>query len=128
MAVILLIEDDAMVRDMCALMLAELGFLVIKAADGQEAVKLFQQNKNKITLVLCDMVMPRMDGWQTVAALRALDPSIQVILASGDYQGLTNKTYVEQPQAFMGKPYSIETLRKTINQVLHQEAATTDVS
>jgi|GEM_PF-973133 len=122
---VLLIDDDLTLREIGSLTLSGLGFTVIQAADGVEAIELFRQNQDNIALVFCDILMPRLDGWQTLAALRAIDPAIRVILMSGDSLEMAmNETHHDQPQAFLSKPYTIETLRKAINLVLKQEAIT----
>lgn len=119
---VLLVDDDLMLREIGSLALAGLGFTVLQAADGIEAVELFRQNQDTVALVLCDICMPRLDGWQTLAALRSIDPAIRVILVSGDDPEVALKeTHLDQPQAYMPKPYTISSLRKTISLVLKQE-------
>lgn len=116
---ILLIDDDQQVRKMAKIMLTRLGYQVIEAQDGVEALELFQQHKDEIRGVLSDLTMPRMNGWKTLAALRKLSPDIPVILSSGydEAQVMTND-YAVRPNAFLGKPYQLKKLRETINRVL----------
>ena len=64
----LLVEDEEMVREMTAAMLTHLGFTVLEAKDGVEAVEVFRQHRNEIRCVLSDLTMPRMDGWETLTA------------------------------------------------------------
>ena len=71
---VLLVEDEEMVRNMAATMLTRLGFTVLEAKDGVEAVEVFRQHQDEIRCVLCDLTMPRMNGWETLAALRKLAP------------------------------------------------------
>jgi CheY-like chemotaxis protein len=116
---VLLVDDDPLLREIGSETLSILGFTVLQAVDGIEAVELFRQNQDDIAFVFCDIFMPRLDGWQTLAALRAIDPAIRVILVSGDDQGVAmRETHDEQPQAFLRKPYTIEMLRKAISLVL----------
>ena len=62
--------------------------------------------------MLSDLAMPRMNGWETLIALRQISPDIPVILASGySEEQVMEGNHPEQPQAFLGKPYSFETLR-----------------
>ena len=56
---------------------------MLQAEDGVEALEMFSQHQDDIRCVLCDLTMPRMNGWETLAALRSLAPGIPVILASG---------------------------------------------
>ena len=116
---VLLVEDDSAVRDAAAAMIKHLGFSVIEAMDGVDAVELFRQRRNEISCVLCDLTMPRMNGWETLTALRKLAPGIPVILASGyDEAQVMEGDHPELPQAFLGKPYKHTGIRDAINQAL----------
>lgn len=122
---ILLVDDDLMVREVGRLMLVNLGFSVVSAADGVEAVELFGACKEEIFLVFCDQCMPKMDGWQTMAALRAINPDIPVIMISGGEQNAASaRSHSGHPQAFISKPYMMEALRQTIDLVLNREKPT----
>ncbi|MDO9109136.1 MAG: ATP-binding protein [Desulfatirhabdiaceae bacterium] len=116
---VLLIEDEPQVRNMANIMLTRLGYTVLEAKDGIEAVEIFQQHQDEISCVLSDLTMPRMDGWETLAALRKLSPDIPVILSSGyDEVQVMAGEHPERPNAFLGKPYQIKGFRETINRVL----------
>jgi len=116
---VLLIEDEDPVRIMTKKMLTRLGYPVLEAKDGFEALEIFQQHQDKICFVLSDLTMPRMDGWETLAAFRKLSPDIPVILSSGyDEAQVMAGEHTEQPSAFLGKPYQLKGLRDTISRVL----------
>jgi PAS domain S-box-containing protein len=116
---VLLVEDDSLVRDIAATMIKHLGFYVIEAKDGVDAVEVFRQRRNEISCVLCDLTMPRMNGWETLTALRKLAPGIPVILASGyDEAQVMEGDHPELPQVFLGKPYKHKGLSDAINQAL----------
>ena len=116
---VLLVEDEEMVRNMATAMLKRLGFTVLEAKDGIEAVDLFRQHQNEIICVLSDLTMPRMNGWETLTALRKLAPDIPVILVSGyDEAHVMAGDHSELPQAFLGKPYKLKNLSDAISQVL----------
>jgi two-component system, cell cycle sensor histidine kinase and response regulator CckA len=107
---VLLVEDEEMMHNMAATMLNRLGFNVLSAKDGVEAVEMFKKSPDEISVVLCDLSMPRMNGWQTLAALRRIRPTIPVILASGyDEAQVLTGDHPELPQVFLHKPY-----RKTL--------------
>jgi len=113
------IEDEEMVRKMATIMLTRLGYRVIDAKDGVEAVMLFQQHRQEIRWVLSDLTMPRMDGWETLTALRKLSPDIPVILSSGyDEDQVMAGEHPERPNAFLGKPYQLKGLSDTIDRIL----------
>ena len=116
---VLVVEDDESLRDTLALMLSCYDYTVLTAEDGVAALEIFRQHRDEIAGVLCDMVMPRMNGWETLTALRQLTPDLPVILLSGysDDQGM-GADYLERPQAFLRKPCESKVLINAINQIL----------
>jgi two-component system, cell cycle sensor histidine kinase and response regulator CckA len=81
---VLVVDDEAMIRGVAsALLRRRLGFEVITASDGPEALEIFTERKDEISLVMLDLGMPGMSGWQTLPALRGLRLDIPVILSSG---------------------------------------------
>ena len=115
----LLIEDENQVRNMARIMLTRLGYTVLEAKDGVEALEIFQQHQNEICCVLSDLTMPRMNGWDTLAALRKISPDIPVILSSGyDEAQVMADEHPECPNAFLGKPYQFKGLGDIIRRVL----------
>ncbi len=116
---VLLVEDELTSRNVVAIALKRMGFTVLTAADGVEAVELFRQHQAIIRCVLCDLTMPRMNGWETLTALRQLAPGLPVILASGYGEDqVMEGHHPEMPQAFLGKPYELKELRQTLARVL----------
>ena len=118
-ALVLLVDDEDMVRDMATAMLRRIGYRVIEAADGVEAVALFRQHRASINAVLCDLSMPRMDGWETLAAVRAIEPGVPVIFASGYSEAqVMQGDHPRPPQAFLHKPYQLSDLKAALARVL----------
>lgn len=117
---ILLVEDQEMVRKTATAMLQRLGLRVLAAKDGHEAVARFREHSADIRVLISDLSMPGMDGWQTLAAVRKIRPDIPVILASGydEAQAMAGDHPGEKPQAFLHKPYRLQTLRQTLERVL----------
>jgi two-component system, cell cycle sensor histidine kinase and response regulator CckA len=116
---VLLVEDEDRVREMAAAMLKRLGFAVLEAKDGVDALEVFRQRRDKIRFVLCDLTMPRMNGWETLTALRKFVPDIPVILTSGyDKSQVMAGDHPEWPQVFLGKPYKFKELGDAIDQAL----------
>lgn len=112
---VLLVEDELGVRKMANGMLTFLGFTVIEAKDGIEAVEVFRQHKDAISCVLCDLAMPGMSGWETIAVLRQLAPGMPVILTSGYEQArVMAGDHPELPQVFLAKPYRIVALKDAL--------------
>ena len=117
----LLIEDEEPVRNIARMMLTHLGYTVIEAKDGDEGLERFKQHQDEIRCVLSDLTMPRMDGWDLLAALRNISSDIPVILSSGyDESRVMIGEHPERPNAFIGKPYRLKALGETIRNVLSQ--------
>jgi len=115
---VLTVEDDENVRNMVKTMLIHLGFSVLEAKNGVEAVEVFRQHQREIRCVICDLSMPRMDGWETLTALRNLSPYVPVILSSGYNKELIMAgEHPELPSAFLSKPYHLKELSDTIHRV-----------
>jgi CheY-like chemotaxis protein len=116
---LLVVEDEPSLRKAVAIAFKRLGYTVLTAQDGVEAVEVFQTHGDEISCVLCDLSMPRMNGWETLTALRKLAPGIPVILASGYSEAqVLEGDHPELPQAFLSKPYDFETLAATLARVL----------
>ncbi|MFZ2960638.1 MAG: PAS domain S-box protein [Candidatus Ozemobacteraceae bacterium] len=117
---VLVVEDEEMIRDLTAMMLINMGYTVFTAKDGVEAVEVFKQHLGEILFVLSDLSMPRMNGWETLMALRRLAPGIPVILASGYSEAqVMGEEHPERPQAFLSKPYRrvhlVEAIRRALS-------------
>jgi CheY-like chemotaxis protein len=116
---VLLVDDEPMVRKVGESALMSLGFTVLLAKDGVEAVEIFRQHSDEVRCVLCDLTMPRMNGWETLLALRKLAPGLPVILASGyDRAQVMAGDHPELPKAFLSKPYQLQGLRDAIVRAL----------
>jgi PAS domain S-box-containing protein len=119
---VLLAEDDESLRWTLKTTLTRMGFSVLDAKDGIEAMEVFRRHKDTIRLVLCDLTMPHMDGWETLATLRKLSPGIPIVLTSGyDEADVMADDRDEQPQAFLAKPYPLDALRRAIRRALGTE-------
>lgn len=112
---VLVVDDEDMLRKVTSTLLKRLGIIPIEAGDGFQAVELLIQHRESISCVICDLTMPRMNGWETLAALRKAAPGIPVILTSGyDEASAMSVDHVEQPQVFLGKPFNRESLRNAL--------------
>ena len=99
---ILVVDDESLVRDMAEEMLKrKSGYQVITACDGFKAIEIFKERKEEIGLVLLDLSMPGMNGWDTLAALRTYRSDVPVILISGfDESHVMTGTHPERPKRF----------------------------
>jgi PAS domain S-box-containing protein len=114
---VLLVDDEEFVRSIGTDMLKELGFEVVTAEDGQEALDIYTGRQN-IDIVILDLTMPRLDGEQTFHALRALKPAVKVIISSGyNEQDVTSKFAGMGLAGFVQKPYKFSVLRDALRKL-----------
>ena len=118
---ILVVDDEAAIREIDRASLETYDYRVITAQDGIEAIALYAQHRDEIGLVLVDMIMPTMDGATTIRTLQKINPQIKVIATSGLVTSPQAVTAVDADiQAFLVKPYTAKELIKIVNQVLNQ--------
>ncbi|MBP7527623.1 MAG: PAS domain S-box protein [Syntrophorhabdaceae bacterium] len=119
---ILIAEDNTELCKLSVSVLEDHGYTVLAATDGSMAVETFREHKGAISLVILDVVMPKMNGKEAFDAIRKLDPSIKVIYTSGytddiiQEKGVANEKY-----DFLGKPITPATLLKKIREVLDRQ-------
>jgi PAS domain S-box-containing protein len=112
---VLLVDDEEIVRRIARAGLEQLGYHVIEAENGVEAVGLFRQNQADISLVLLDLTMPVMSGEETLRKLTAIDPNVRVILSSGFNEADATKHFDGRGLAgFLQKPYTLTRLSEKL--------------
>ena len=116
---LLLVDDDGLLLRATGALVELLGYSLITAQDGVEALEVFRQHQGEIRCVVTDLTMPRRDGWGLLTALRELDPNLPVILASGyDQAQVLAGEHPDQPQAVLSKPFNLQQLRDALGQAL----------
>lgn len=121
---ILLVEDDAMIRILIASSLKALGYSVIEAGNGTEALEKFSGKNSMVDLLLTDVVMPGMGGKILVRRCRQLRPDLAVIYMSGYPFDQSMESLVDKDAAtFLGKPFAPQLLAKTIRKTLDRAQA-----
>ena len=119
MGIVLLVDDEDSVRTLGARMLERIGFQVLVASDGQEALELYQVRQGEIVLVLLDLTMPYMDGEETFQQLRCFDPQVRVVMTSGYTETEMALRFTGQPRCgFLQKPYTLEGLTQCLREAL----------
>ena len=120
---ILVVDDDKSVRTFTKLLLKQLGFEAIEAEDGPAAIDIVRAESAHIGAVLLDLTMPRMDGVETLAALRQVAPDVPVVLVSGF--GASRPEDVAgwlapgpAPDALLRKPFTPAQLVSTLQRVM----------
>jgi two-component system cell cycle sensor histidine kinase/response regulator CckA len=112
---VLLVDDDALVRDFTALCLSKAGFNVIEAANAEVALEIFEARQEEIDLVLTDMVMPGLFGDQLALRLWEIQPKMPIIFISGNPpEALEPGIELEPFKNFLRKPFTVEDLLQTI--------------
>jgi signal transduction histidine kinase len=114
---VLLVDDEESVRGIGVAMLSELGYTVITANDGQEAIEIFKQTPD-IAFVILDLTMPHLDGEQCFRELRRLKADVKVIMSSGyNEQEVTQKFTGKGLAGFIQKPYRFAVLSEAIKSI-----------
>ncbi len=116
---VLLVDDEPMVTEVGAKMMSRLGYRVLTAASGAEALDIFARKHAEIDVVVLDMIMPEMNGEQTFRRLQEIDPQVRVIFASGyslNHQAVQETCCRDFP--FIQKPFNIAGLSRRLREVL----------
>ncbi|HEY9207011.1 MAG TPA: PAS domain S-box protein [Candidatus Methanoperedens sp.] len=112
---ILVVDDEAPIRETTCAILEKYGYGAIAACDGVEAISQYIKNRNDIKLVLIDMSMPFMDGPTCIHALQRIDPDIKIIAVSGLMEEETFSKVENSVIAILRKPYTAESLLENIH-------------
>lgn len=119
METILLIDDENMVIEVTKELLEMLGYKVIMATSGSDALNIYREKAKEISLVVLDMIMPGMSGGETFDALKRINPAVKVILSSGYSLNSKVSDILERGcLAFLQKPFSTHELSGTIRKAL----------
>ncbi|MBP5181867.1 MAG: response regulator [Lentisphaeria bacterium] len=123
---ILLVDDQETVWDFLIEALQNLGYSVILAENGLDAVEICRENPGEIDLVLLDMIMPKLGGHGAFYQIRAVDPNIRILLSSGFVaQEAVDDLLANGAAGFLPKPHRIKTLAQEIRRILDEKKAQT---
>jgi CheY-like chemotaxis protein len=125
---ILVVEDEAGVRDLAGEFLRGAGYKVLEAHDGEDALEVVARYSGRIDLLLTDMVMPRMSGKKLAEHLRLTRPGLKVVLMSGYAQFNAEGAEPSPGSLMIPKPFSMTSLVEKMDEVLHGVAAESPVS
>ena len=119
---ILLVDDECAIKEITSTSLERHGYKVITADDGAEAVTIHSQNKGKINVIVMDMMMPIMDGQDSIKRIRKIDHDVKIIAVSGAAdKDKFGKISGNDVQAFLPKPYTVDKLLSTIKDVISKD-------
>ncbi|MBW2207411.1 MAG: response regulator, partial [Deltaproteobacteria bacterium] len=121
---ILLVDDEALVLDVGGKMLEKLGYGVVLARSGEEALGVFEEEKGAINMVILDMIMPDMGGGEIYDRLKALNPGVKVLLSSGySIDGQASEILDRGCDGFIQKPFNIKDISHKIREILERKKA-----
>jgi CheY-like chemotaxis protein len=115
---ILVVDDDAAIREVTCSILDTHGYRAITACDGADAIAVYKQNRDKVRAILMDMVMPVMDGIESIQVLSKDYPAVKIIAVSGLIKKDKLSQVIDNVQAFLPKPYTSGKLLDIIHEVL----------
>jgi CheY-like chemotaxis protein len=116
---VLLADDEETIRALSKRMLERMGFRVLLASDGREALEIYAQHRDEIVLVILDLTMPRMNGEEAFREMRAIDPGVRVLMSSGYAENEVAARFAGKGTAgFLQKPYTLAMLRERVEAAL----------
>ena len=115
---ILFVEDESFVREGAAEVLRSVGYTVLTAKNGLEALRTFQKCSRRVHLLLSDVVLPGKSGHALASELRQLCPEIIILFISGYADQLAPGAYEKERAHFLAKPFSMPALLRKVRQAL----------
>ncbi len=116
---VLVVDDEAGIRDVTGRVLRKYGYEVLLAADGVEALSLFKSRRSKIKAVFADLIMPQMDGMDLIAKLKKVNSKVKIVVCSGQIEDLDADELAKMGvREILTKPYSPVTLLAALQKIL----------
>ena len=116
---ILVVDDEETIREITTAALEHAGYRVLTACDGTEAVARYAHYKDRISLVIADMVMPFLDGAALIQALKRMQPAVKILAMSGRTEDGSIERLIEKKEIhFVAKPFSSRALLAEVNKLL----------
>lgn len=118
---VLLVDDDARVRSVTTLLLADMGFDVLSAKTGRDAIEQFDRHSEAVRVVVLDVTMPDLSGDQVVRALRERRSDVPILLCSGySPEEMRHRFTPKDMETFLQKPYSLQVLRSRLRALVER--------
>jgi response regulator RpfG family c-di-GMP phosphodiesterase len=119
---LLVVEDEEMLMESLRMVLVEKGYKVLSAKDGRTALKIYQEKKNDIALVLTDLGLPNISGLEMCQQIKEINPNEHIILASGYIEpNMKSELLKTRIQHFLYKPYDLIKVLKEVREVLDEK-------
>jgi DNA-binding NtrC family response regulator len=120
---VLVVDDEEIIRDAARRMIEHAGFDVVTAADGDQALRVYLQHHSEIVCVILDLTMPKKSGEETLRELRKINPNIRVILTSGFSEDSATERFADLGLAgFVQKPYQLDAMVHAIRRALARDS------
>jgi len=121
---ILLIEDNVTNQLIAGSLLEEAGYTILIASNGEEGVETFQKHKDETSIVLMDLHMPIMNGYEAARAIRSISPDVPIVAMTADMiEGVKEECEEHGMHYFIGKPFEPSQLAKTIHEIINKQDA-----
>ena len=119
---LLVVEDEEMLMMSLRIVLVEKGYKVLSAEDGMTALKIYQERKNDIALVLTDLGLPNINGLEVCQRIKKINPKERIIVATGFLDPEMRSEFLEAGiQNFLFKPYDLKQVLKVVREVLEEK-------
>jgi CheY-like chemotaxis protein len=116
---VLLVDDESVVIDVSVQMLKTMGYKVLPAHNGREAIEIFKQNNDKVAIVILDLIMPGMGGGEVYERLKEIDKNVKVLLSSGySINGQAAEILNRGCDGFIQKPFKLNELSYKLREIL----------
>lgn len=116
---ILLVDDEETILGLGDQVLSNFGYTVITAPDGESALEIYHEKKEKINLIILDLIMPGMGGRRCLEKLLKANPQAKVLIASGySVNGPTKEALEAGAKGFISKPYDVRQMLKAVREAL----------
>jgi len=118
---ILFVDDEKSITEIGQQLLERLGYRVLTAGSGSEAIEIYRRERDRIDLIILDMIMPEMNGGETYDHLKEINPQIKVLLSSGYSLNGQAKTIMDRGcKGFIQKPFTVADISKRVRQILDE--------
>lgn len=118
---ILMVDDEELIRELGARILAKAGYSVLQATNGHEALRIFEKERSRLGLIILDLIMPEVGGKQCLKELLAMDPQARVLMASGYSSDVSVRECLEiGAKGFVSKPYRMVELLQDVRKILDE--------
>ena len=122
---VLIVDDEQMIVDVSKSLLAKMGYNLLTAGGGKEALEIYKAYKHKIDLVILDMIMPDTGGSETFDQLKKINPDVKVLLSSGySINGLATEILERGCNGFIQKPFNMKSLSQKLREILDKSGST----